>query len=70
MHDYEILIRKRGANPDDTVQVQVRLTEEAVDNSSIDILDVAFQKLKEDLYKNLPVKFQTIKKEGAYLCNL
>jgi hypothetical protein len=70
MYDYEILIRKRGANPDDTVQVQVRLTEEAVDNSSIDILDVAFQKLKEDLYKNLPVKFQTIKKEGAYLCNL
>jgi hypothetical protein len=31
---------------------------------------VAFKKLKEDLYKNLPVKFQTIKKEGLYLWNL
>jgi hypothetical protein len=67
MHDYEILIRKRGATPDDTVQVQVRLTEEAVEKSYVDILDVAFKKLKEDLYKNLPVKFQTIKKEGLYL---
>ena len=66
MHDYEILIRKRGATPNDTVQVQVRLTEEAVENSSIDILDMAFQKLKEDLYKNLPVKFKTIYKREIF----
>lgn len=67
MHDYEILIRKRGATPDDTIQVQVRLTEESVENSYADVLGIAFQKLKEDLYKNLPVKFKTIKKEGLYL---
>ncbi len=66
MYDYEIIIRKRGVTPDETVQVAVRLTEEMVENSSIDILDLSFQKLKEDLYKNLPVKFKTIYKREVF----
>jgi hypothetical protein len=67
MYDYEIILRKRNPNPDENIQVAVRLTEEMVENSSIDILDMSFQKLKEDLYKNLPVKFKTIKKDGLYI---
>jgi len=66
MYDYEIILRKRGSTPDETVQVAVRLTEEMVENSSIDILDMSFQKLKEDLYKNLPVKFKTIYKREVF----
>ena len=67
MHDYEIIIRKRGFVPDENIQVAIRLTEEMVDHSSFAVLDQAFHKLKEDLVRQLPVKFQTIKKEGLYL---
>lgn len=70
MGDYEILIRKRGFLPDDTIQTSVRLTEESVEYSNFDLLDLAFSKVKEDLLKQLPVKFKTIKKNGEYLCNL
>lgn len=70
MGDYEIIIRKRGFVPDENIHVAIRLTEEMVDHASFDVLDQAFNKLKEDLIGQLPVKFQTIKKEGAYLCSL
>ncbi len=66
MYDYEIILRKRGVTPDENVQAAVRLTEEMVENSEIDILDISFQKLKEDLYKNLPVKFKTIYKREVF----
>jgi hypothetical protein len=66
MYDYEIILRKRGVTPDENVQVAVRLTEEMVENSEINILDISFQKLKEDLYKNLPVKFKTIYKREVF----
>jgi hypothetical protein len=65
--DYEIIIRKRGFVPDENIQVAIRLTEEMVDHASFEVLDQAFHKLKEDLVRQLPVKFQTIKKEGLYL---
>ncbi len=66
MYDYEIILRKRGVTPDENVQAAIRLTEEMVENSEIDILDISFQKLKEDLYKNLPVKFKTIYKREVF----
>ena len=66
MYDYEIILRKRGVTPDENVQAAIRLTAEMVENSEIDILDISFQKLKEDLYKNLPVKFKTIYKREVF----
>jgi len=67
MGEYEIIIRRRGYMPDDTIQTAVRLTDEMVEYGGYEILDHAFKRVKEDLLNQLPVKFKTIKKDGIYL---
>lgn len=67
MGEYEIVIKRRGYTPDDIIHVAVRLTDEMVEYGGYEILDHAFKSIKEDLVKQLPVKFKTIKKDGIYL---
>lgn len=66
MGDYEITIRKRGFMPDDTIHVAIRLTDEMVELGGYEILDHAFRSLKEDLLKQLPVKFKTIYRREVF----
>lgn len=66
MGEYEIIIKKRGYSLDETIQCAVRLTEETVDLGGFEILDHAFKKVKEDLIKQLPVKFKTIYKREVF----
>ena len=66
MGDYEIIIRRRGYMPDDTIQAAIRLTDEMVELGGYEILDHAFKKVKEDLVNQLPVKFKTIYKREVF----